>query len=212
MNRKMITGVMLALSIVSGFAADRVQQHAQNESTSSALFNGKDLSGWTALPGGHWEVKDGVIVGTSAKSEKRHGMLLSDKQYSNFEVKLEYKALSGNSGFYFRTKRVKRHTVSVAGFQAEIDASGSNAGGLYETLGRKWVVKPPAATKAFKPGEWNTMTVRAVGSHIVVHLNGIKTAELKDDPGRLNGYFGLQLHGGQKMDVAFRNIQIKELK
>ena len=186
------------------------QQKVQDTSKSTALFNGVDLTGWTALPGGNWEVKDGVIVGTSAKSEKRHGMLLSDKQFTDFEVSLEYKALSGNSGFYFRAERIK-HAVSVAGFQAEIDAHGSGAGGLYETRGRNWVIKPPAETKAFKPGEWNTMTVRAVGSHIIVHLNGIKTAELKDDPGRLKGHFGLQLHGSQKMNVAFRNIQLKEL-
>lgn len=180
-----------------------------DEPKSISMFNGKDLTGWSALPGGKWEVVDGVIVGTSAASEQRHGMLLSDKQFTDFEVKLEYKALSGNSGFYFRAERVK-HAVSLAGFQAEIDASGSHAGGLYETLGRTWVIKPPAEAKAFKPGEWNTMTVRAVGQHIVVHLNGIKTAELKDDPGRLKGHFGLQLHGSQKMDVAFRNIQINE--
>ena len=138
-------------------------------------------------------------------------MLLSDKQYSDFEVRLEYKVLSGNSGFYFRAERVE-HAVSVAGFQAEIDASGNSAGGLYETLGRNWVVKPPAAITAFKPGKWNTMSIRAVGRQIVVYLNGTKTAELTDDPGRLKGHFGLQLHGGQKMDVAFRNIRIKELR
>lgn len=185
--------------------------HGADELQYVPLFNGEDLSGWNALPGGNWEVKDGAIIGTSKASERRHGMLLSDKQYSDFEVELEYKALSGNSGFYFRAERVE-HAVSVAGFQAEIDASGNSAGGLYETLGRNWVAKPPAAITAFKPGEWNVMTVRAVGRHIVVHLNGTKTAELTDDPGRLKGYLGLQLHGGQKMDMAFRNIRIKELR
>ena len=73
-------------------------------------------------------------------------------------------------------------------------------------------LKPPAAITAFKPGKWNTMSIRAVGRHVIVHLNGTKTAELTDDPGRLKGHFGLQLHGGQKMDVAFRNIRIKELR
>ncbi|MDB4756879.1 DUF1080 domain-containing protein, partial [Mariniblastus sp.] len=72
--------------------------------------------------------------------------------------------------------------------------------------------KPSAATKAFKQNQWNKMTVRAVGRHLVIHLNGTKTVELKNDSGRLKGYFGLQLHGKQKMDVAFRNIRIKELK
>lgn len=185
--------------------------YSNDEATFVRMFNGKDLTGWTALPGGNWEVKNGTIIGSSTAAEERHGMLLSNHQFSDFEVQLEFKALSGNSGFYFRAERVK-HAVSLAGFQAEIDARGISAGGLYETLGRGWVAKPSAATKAFKQNQWNKMTVRAVGRHLVIHLNGTKTVELKNDSGRLKGYFGLQLHGKQKMDVAFRNIRIKELK
>ncbi len=199
------TGIWILITFFVTSAGLRGEGEAQPE----ALFNGKDLSGWTVLPGGNWEVVDGVIIGTSEAAETRHGMLLSEKEYGDFEVQLEYKALAGNSGFYFRAERVE-HPVALAGFQAEISASGNNAGGLYETLGRTWVAKPPATASPFKPGEWNQMTVRAVGRHIVVSLNGSKVAELEDDPGRLRGYFGLQLHGGQEMDVAFRNVRIKE--
>jgi hypothetical protein len=52
------------------------------------------------------------------------------------------------------------------------------------------------------------MTVSAHGKNVVVHLNGTKTAEVKDDPGRLEGYFALQLHGGQDMEVMFKDIEI----
>ena len=103
------------------------------------LFNGKSLQGWTALPGGTWSVENGAIVGRSPKSEKRHGMLLSDKQYSNFVVTAKFRVLSGDSGFYFRSDRVKSN-VSVNGFQVEIDTS-QETGGLYETGGRAWVEK-----------------------------------------------------------------------
>lgn len=44
------------------------------------LFDGKSLNGWQISPGGTWEVENGVIVGTSPKTERRHGMLLSDKE------------------------------------------------------------------------------------------------------------------------------------
>ena len=54
------------------------------------LFDGSTLNGWEALPGGEWKVKDGSILGIQEKSEKRHGMLLSKKTYSDFEVKLKY--------------------------------------------------------------------------------------------------------------------------
>ena len=176
------------------------------------LFDGKTLEGWEALPGGEWSVKDGSIFGSQEKTEKRHGMLITKDQYSDFEVKLRYKAVKGNSGFYFRVEKVN-HKVSVKGFQAEVDDNGSGQGGLYETLGRAWVTKPKpeGIAKFFKKGEWNDMSVRAVGRHIVVEVNGVKTAELTNDKGNLKGYFGLQLHGSQDMEIYFKDIYIKDL-
>ena len=174
------------------------------------LFDGKTLDGWHALPGGNWQVKDGVIVGTSPRSERRHGILLSDKLLKDFTIRLKFKALKGNSGLYFRAEKVN-HPHGVNGFQAEIADRGS-IGGLYETGGRAWVVKPSAeqVKKCFKPGEWNQMTVSARGRHICVEVNGQKTAELRDDPGRLEGHIGLQLHGGQDMHVEFKDIELSE--
>jgi len=62
------------------------------------LFDGKTLKGWSATPGGKWEVKDGAIVGTCPKTEKRHGILLSDKKYKDFTVRLKFSLLSRMSG------------------------------------------------------------------------------------------------------------------
>jgi len=173
------------------------------------LFDGKTLKGWHTAPGGKWEVKDGVIVGTSPKTERRHGMLLSDKKYGDFVLRLKFKSLKGNSGLYFRSQRVD-HPVTVNGFQAEIAPAGP-VGGLYETGGRAWVVQPDAKLlkDGFKPGDWNEMIVSAQGKDITVKLNGVTTAELKNDPGRLEGHFGLQLHGGNEMHVEFKDIEIQ---
>jgi hypothetical protein len=175
------------------------------------LFEGKTLRGWHALPGGNWEVKDGVIVGTSDKTEKRHGLLVSDKTYGDFSVRLKFKVLHGNSGFYFRSEKVDS-AVAIHGFQAEV-ANDPTVGGLYETGGRAWVAKPDAAlTKSiYKTADWNELIVTTEGRHVVVHLNGAKTVELTDDPGRLGGHLALQLHGGQDMEVMFKDIEIKAL-
>ena len=177
-------------------------------STWKPLFDGKTLAGWHTLPGGKWEVKDGVILGTSQPSEGRHGLLASDKRFKDFTVRLKYKAVKGNSGFYFRTDKVAG-SVGVHGFQAEI-ADVNDIGGLYETGGRAWVVKPtPEEVKKYhKVGQWNQMTVSAHGRRIVVHVNGRKTAELKNDPGRLEGHLAMQLHGGQEMHVMFKDIEM----
>ena len=57
------------------------------------LFDGKTLDGWNPLPGGRWEVSDGAIVGSQDSGEKRHGMLLSEKQYGDFIFRMKYKSL-----------------------------------------------------------------------------------------------------------------------
>jgi len=172
------------------------------------LFDGRSLDGWHIIPGGNWQVRGGVIEASNSSSERRHGLLVSDRRYGDFTARLKFKALKGNSGLYFRADKVEG-AVAIHGFQAEIDES-KDVGGLYETGGRGWVVQPSAEDVAgwFNPGQWNQMTVSAHGRRIVVHVNGQKTAELKDDKGRLEGHLALQLHGGQDVHVMFKDIEI----
>ena len=195
--------LIIALASVAGLAKSKDYR---------PLFDGKTLAGWEALPGGEWTVEGGEIVGRAAKSERRHGQLISEKTYGNFILKLQYQSLQGNSGVYFRVAKVD-HAVAVKGFQAEVDANGSSVGGLYETLGRAWVTRPGAAKiKSFyKPKEWNKMTIAAVGGDITVEVNGVETARLRDDPGLREGHIALQLHGSQDMDVRYKDIRIREL-
>jgi hypothetical protein len=200
--------VLLALCATAGLSSSAAAAD-EAKGTWVPLFNGKDLTGWKALPGGQWEAKDGVIKGTSPQSEKQHGMLLSEKEYDDFTVRVVYRSLKGNSGFYFRVEQVKS-AVAVHGFQAEIDSGGNSIGGLYETGGRAWVTKPTQeeVAKFYKPKDWNEMVVTTKGRDVTVTVNGVKTAELKDDKGRTKGFFGLQLHGGQEMDVEFKSIEL----
>lgn len=175
------------------------------------IFDGKSLAGWTAMPGGTWEVVDGVIVGKSPASEPKHGILLTDKTYKDFTVRCEFRVNAGDSGFYFRAEKVD-NAVSVNGFQVEVDFS-QETGGLYETGGRAWVVQPTEADipkKNYKPGEWTTLELTAKGADVTVKINGVVTAELKNDPGRKEGHIGLQLHGGQEMNVEFKGLEIRE--
>jgi hypothetical protein len=55
------------------------------------------------------------------------------------------------------------------------------------------------------------MSVVAWGKRLVVHVNGTKTAEVNDEKGRRQGHIALQLHGGQNMDVQFKDIELLEL-
>ena len=174
------------------------------------LFNHRNLEGWHAMPGGKWEVQQGMIVGTSPASEPLHGILLSDKTYGDFRLKVVYKAIKGNSGVYFRVDKVDQ-PVHVFGLQAEIDPE-KDAGGLYETGGRQWVVQPSPedVKKWYKPGAWNEMVIIARGKDVAVYVNGYQTAALQDDPGRTRGHIGMQLHGGMDMHVIFKEVLLQE--
>ena len=173
------------------------------------LWDGKTFDGWHKIGVGDWTIEEGAIVGRKKASEREFGHLVTDAVFKNFTVRLKFKALQGNSGLYFRIE--DKGASGVSGFQAEIDPT-KDTGGLYETNGRAWVVQPkPEDVKGwFKPNEWNEMDVTADGRRIVVHVNGVKTADLADDPGRTEGHLALQLHGGNDMLVMFKDIAILE--
>jgi hypothetical protein len=197
---KVLVASLFALALV---AAD--SGPAKPKGTS--LWDGKTLKGWHVIGQGEWKVENGAIVGRNIPS-RDFGHLVSDKSYKDFTVRVVYKAIKGNSGLYFRIKEAGFSGVS--GFQAEIDPE-KDAGGLYETNGRSWVSQPrPADVKKwYKPGEWNEMTVSAHGGNIVVKVNGMVSAELKDDPGPFReGPFALQVHGGQDVEAMFKTIEL----
>ncbi|MEM7386410.1 MAG: family 16 glycoside hydrolase [Verrucomicrobiota bacterium] len=92
---------------------------------------------------------------------------------------------------------------------------------LYETSGRAWVVKLAATDRGVKPqkkgrkkrkrvyetGQWTELNLSAHGGDLHVFLNHELTATLKDDPWNRQGHFGLQLRGGQEMEVYFKDLQ-----
>ncbi|HXG46394.1 MAG TPA: DUF1080 domain-containing protein [Methylomirabilota bacterium] len=173
------------------------------------LWDGKTFSGWHIIGKGQWAIEGGAIRGTNVRAEKEFGHLVTDRVFTNFTVRLKYKAVKGNSGLYFRIEETGFSGVS--GFQAEIDPE-RDAGGLYETNGRAWVARPtPEQVKSwYKPGQWNEMTVTARGRHLTVTVNGHVSANLPDDPGRSAGKLALQVHGSQDVEVWFKDIEIRE--
>ena len=186
--------------------------HSASAQTWQPLFNGQDLTGWHTQPGGNWTVNDGVILGTCQKSEPRHGLLVTDKTYDNFILRAKFRVTEGNSGLYFRAAETDTN-VAVRGFQAEVDGTAA-VGGLYETAMRGWVSKPDPQliSSLVQHGDCVQMTVTAIGEDITVSLNGTTVTTLSGDSKSLkSGHIALQLHGGMKMHVEFRDIAILEL-
>lgn len=193
----------------------------------TALFNGKDLSGWKGLVGNpksraamspeklaeaqreadaraaeHWTVKDGVLV----YSGKGKLNLCTAKDYADFELFVDYKIEpKGDSGLYLRG------SPQVQIWDPAMYPEGS--GGLYNN--QKGPKKPLVC--ADKPvGEWNTLFVRMVGEKVTVKLNGqlvvddvvLENYWERDKPIYRTGAIELQDHGNT---LYFKNIFVREL-
>ncbi|HPA17436.1 MAG TPA: DUF1080 domain-containing protein [Verrucomicrobiae bacterium] len=175
------------------------------------LFDGTSLKGWHPVGDGQWTVEGGAIVGRADKA-KLYGLLVSDKAFKDFTVRFKFKCLSGDSGFYIRT--IIEEPEKAHGLQVQVGRTGSGVGGIYESYGRKWIPAKPAAEpekQYTKDDEWNDMRISARGGDIAVFVNGVKSAELKNDPSRPEGHFALQMHSGLVMHVMFKDIEIQEI-
>ncbi len=178
---------------------------------SEAIFNGKDLTGWTIYGTELWYVEDGLLVCESGP-DKEYGYLGTEKEYKNFELTLEFKqGADGNSGVFFRSSI---EGTKITGWQCEVAPPGSNTGGIYESYGRGWLIQPdPELDKFLKFEEWNTMKIRVVEDLVETWLNGQKMIELKDQKiGEAKGSIALQIHSGGGIKVQWRNLNIRVIE
>jgi hypothetical protein len=184
-----------------------------------SLFDGKTLDEFVKRGGdADFRVENGEIVGTT-KPNTANTFLCTKKEYGDFELTFEVKVHPElNSGVQIRSHSVKAYQDGhVFGYQVEIDpTSRAYSGGVYDEARRGWLddlSDNEEGRKAFKNGEWNKYRVMAEGDHIVVWVNGVKTADFRDDVDRF-GFIGLQVHsvGDRKdpMEVRWRNLRIMD--
>ena len=180
-----------------------------------SLFDGKTLAGWKGRSE-LWSVRDGSIVGnTKPKGIDFNTFLISEKEYGNFHLKVNFKFSGGNSGIQFRSRQIgDPQRFVVSGYQADIGEG--YFGAIYDEARRNRLLVTPdkeVVQKAYKKDDWNVYEIRAVGKKIELTLNGVTTAkyvEMEKDIAE-KGILALQIHGGHPMEVIFREIRIKEL-
>jgi hypothetical protein len=175
-----------------------------------SLFNGKDLTGWEVYGTEKWYVEDGLLVCESGPDEE-YGYLATEEHYKNFELNLEFKQeSSGNSGVFIRSTI---EGVKVSGWQVEVAPKGLHTGGVYESYGREWLIKPaPDKEDVLKEGEWNQMKIVANGDTLTSYLNGVEMVTITDSIiGAGMGSIALQIHSGGGIKVKWKNIVLKEL-
>ena len=183
---------------------------SQQNTESVSLFNGVDLSGWTIHGTEKWYVEDGDLVCENG-SDNEYGYLSTDEYYDDFILTLEYKQESnGNSGVFFRSTL---DGIIINGWQVEISPPGHDTGGIYESYGRGWLIKPdPIKDKSLKYGDWNSMKIMVKGDNVKTWLNGVEMIHIKDQKiGEGKGSIALQIHAGDDVKVRWRNIKLERL-
>jgi hypothetical protein len=176
-----------------------------------SIFNGKDLTGWTAHGTEKWYVENGELVCESGP-DKQYGYLSTNTSYKDFDFSVQFKQESnGNSGVFFRSGI---EGVKISGWQVEVAPKDKHTGGIYESYGRGWLIKPnPAHEKYLKPDKWNTLRILVKGDQVTTWLNGKMMVDLNDEKiGKGEGFIALQIHDGGGIKVRWKKFKIKVLK
>lgn len=201
MKKPILFAILCVLSI----------QFSLAQTPTKNLFNGENLDGWVKHGEEKWYVENGELICESGPKAE-YGYLSTKDHYKDFELTLEFKQeANGNSGVFIRSTF---EGTKVSGWQVEVAPPGLHTGGIYESYGRGWLIKPdPEKDKALKMGEWNTMKIRVMGQDVVTWLNGEEMVHLTDEKiGEGEGAIALQIHDGGGIKVRWRNIKIKPVE
>ena len=202
---------LLALALVGSLRA----AEALPKADFAPAFNGKDLTGWkTASTEAFWTVADGVLAGEnkdSFKDYKKGSMLYTEKSYQDVVIECECR-FSGeiDSGIMVRKDAAGKKDIQMQiGVSRSLkkDMTCTFYVGKYPEAG--WAPKVPAL---WKNGEWNKIRFQAKGDTYTVWINGEQVANYVDAGYPKAAPVGLQVHGGVKMKVEYRNLAIAELK
>jgi hypothetical protein len=189
----------------------------------TALFNGKDLTGWKALVGdprsrakmtpeqlaeaqkradeamrSHWIVDRGVII-----YDGKNNSLCTVKDYRNFEMLVDWKiGPGGDSGIYLRGSP-----------QVQIWDRPEGSGGLYNNEKNP---RNPSKKADLPPGQWNRFRIVMLEDRVTIFLNGelvvhnviMENYWERDKPIYPTGQIELQHHGDR---LEFKNIYIREI-
>lgn len=222
----------LAISTLSASADDWTPPSGYR-----SLFNGKDFTGWHAMPTfdvsklaamseeerkatldkwnadipAHWKVENGVII-----NDGKGAYLTTDESFRDFELVLDVKMFpKGDSGVYLKSNpQVQLWDTTEAGGSWKHGAD-KGSGGLWNNS--KGAPGKDPLVHADKPlGEWNSLKVQQIGARTSVWLNGqlvVDNAIMENffnraAPLPVAGEIQLQTHGSE---VQWRHIALRDI-
>ncbi len=204
-----------------------------------SLFDGKTLEGWDGNPQ-FWSVEDGAITGKTTSDNPTKGntfIIWRGGTTEDFELRLKYRIIGGNSGIQYRSQDVGKWVVG--GYQADDDSTDTYSGILYDERGRGILAKRGELTEVVSKGgkhqvnviaslgdsmeinsvikkeDWNDYQIFAYKNNFMHVINGRVTSQVTDSDAanaESTGILALQLHAGPPMKVQYKDIRIKVIK
>jgi hypothetical protein len=218
---------MRHLSLLSGLVVFCLSARAYAAEGDIALFNGKDLTGWTAVladPNAKaedvWSVKDGIL---SCKGNPRGYLRTVKDDYADYTLRLQWRfpagTMGGNSGVLVHASTPNALGIWPKSLEAQLNHK--NAGDI-------WVIPESVTIKLSNPsqkiegrrhfnltddsekpiGEWNDYEITCNGDEVTIKVNGVLVNHGTKCSLR-QGAICLQSEGAA---IEFQNVRLTPLK
>ena len=184
-----------------------------------SLFDGFTFNGWEGDTLKTWRIEDNMIIGGSLrKNVPENNFLCTSRSYGNFILKFKIRLVGQegfiNAGLQFRSVRATNPSNEMIGYQA--DWGNGYWASLYDESRRNKTLESPDSAKVLtwiNQNNWNDYVIRAENNRIRLFINGHKAVDYSESDASipLSGLIGLQIHGGGKAEVYFKELYIKEL-
>lgn len=183
------------------------------------IFDGRTAAGWDGDFAKTWRIRDGAFVGGSlATTVPQNEFVATTAQYTNFVLQLQFKLLGNegfvNAGVQVRSQRVPNHHEMI-GYQVDI-GDPTWWGSIYDESRRNKVLAQSnmdEVNKILRRGDWNQYEIRCEGRRVRAYINGLMTVDYTEPDAAIPqfGRIGLQVHGGGKAEIHYREIRVLEL-
>jgi hypothetical protein len=231
----------LLLSVAAHAQKPNTLSKAEKKDGWQLLFDGKTAKGWhsfnqqTVSPA--WRVIHGELNLKITREGERGGDLLTDDDFENFDLRMEWKiSKGGNSGIFYGVREGAEYGwASSTGVEMQIldNIDGADrhhpkhlAGAMYDLIDASQTSRPKPA------GRWNKVRILKDNGQVTFWLNGIITAQIDMNSGewtqmiRHSKWYGANKWNGEDFarfqkgkialqdhfdEVSFRNIKIKRL-
>jgi len=189
-----------------------------SQSKAIPLFDGKTFAGWLGDTMHTWRIENNVIIGGSLTQTVPHNEFLStSSSYGDFDLSLQFKLVGSgfvNAGIQFHSQRLNDPVFEMTGYQADL-GKGYWAS-LYDESRRNVTIVSPDSLlieKTLKVEQWNNYRIRSEGRRIRIWLNGTQTVDYTEPDEKIihTGLIALQVHGGGKTEVSYKNIILTKL-